>query len=125
ESRSEDGLQPRRDLYDNSKEFNKIKKDKAGYEFYNAILDAYRKANSMYSYNPNMSPLRLAQITGPFLHKLSHGDSKLKAILGTLRDKFVIRAYEPGYGDTESRGMFRADGSPVMFVPTKYRTMLD
>lgn len=124
-SQAENGLIPKRSKYDNTKAFEKIKKDELAFDFYNEVLNGYKRANKKYTHLKNPSPYRLAQVTGSFLHKLTHGDSVLKGIRGTLRDKFSYRSYEVGFGDQELHGKYRADGTPIKDVDVRYRTMLD
>ena len=125
EDRAEEGLQPKRSLYDNSSKFNKLMSKKHNAEFRDALKNAYATANKNYSYLNNPSSLRLAQIPGGFLHKATHGDTLLKGVGRALSDKFNYRPYEAGFGDYETRGSYRADGSPLNFIETKFRTMLD
>ena len=124
ESLAENGLQPKKSKYDNSKAYNKLVAKEHNANFLSALKDAYSKANSNYSYLKSASPLRLAQIPGGFLHKATHGDNFLKGVGTALADQFAYRAYDEGYGDYETKGLFRADGSPLNFIETKFRSML-
>lgn len=125
ESLAEDGMQPKRSMYDNSAEYNKAIKDPDWAQFRDKIRDAYKLANSKYTYLHNPNSLQLAQIPGGFLRRAFAYDNILRGLWTAISDNFIVRSYDTGFGDYESRGAFRADGSPTMFVPTRFRTLLD
>ena len=125
EDRAEDGMQPSRAKYDNSAEYNKVMSDPVWADFINSVRDAYKMLNKHYNYLENPNSLMLAQIPGGFLRRMVSGDNILKGIKNAIADEFVYRSYDPGFGDYNTQGMFRADGSPTMFVPTRHRKLLD
>lgn len=125
EAMAEDGMQPKRSMYDNSAAYNEVMRDPDWAAFRNKIRETYRLANKKYTYLHNPNSLQLAQIPGGYLRRAMAYDNILKGLVAALYDNFVVRSYDTGFGDYESRGAFRADGSPTMFVPTRYRTLLD
>ena len=125
EEMAEDGIQPKRDIYDNSKEYSKVMSDPMWADFRDSIRSTYKMLNAKYSYIPNPNSLMLAQIPAGFLRRVTAHDNILKGLKAAVSDLFAVKSYDTAFGDYDTRGLFRADGSPTMFIPTRYRTLLD
>jgi len=122
---SEEGMIPKRELYDNSHAYNLIQNSPAKKDFHDKLIAGYAKANANYDYIQRPSKYRLAQIPGKFFERMTKGDRFMSGFASSMKDKIKWKAYDNMEGDYDTKGDYRIDGSKVRFVPTKYRTMLD
>jgi len=122
---SEEGMIPKRSLYDNKHAYDLIQNSPAKKDFHDKLIAGYAKANANYDYIQHPSKYRLAQIPGKFLDRAIRGDRFMSGFASAMKDKVKWKAYDNMEGDYDTKGDYRIDGSKVRFVPTKYRSMLE
>ena len=124
-SKEKYGMQPKRSMYDNSKEYNKLASNKEDKEFLEAYRGAMQKANENYFYMNRSNPNRLPQISTSFFAKVVRGSNWISGFIKALKDSMSYMPEDLFIGDSDSSGKYYADGTAVKHIPTRYRTMLE
>ena len=120
---ADQGLQPKKALYDNSKAYNKAMANKEVQELYKALINTMQEAYDMLTYKKFKNAYRLPQITGTTWTQIAAKDNLLNGIYSMLADKIIINGDDTKW--VTEQAIRRPDGSVVNFVPTMYMTTLD
>ncbi len=113
-------IQPKKEFYDNSKEFNKIKG--SAKELYDAIIKDMEQSNEKISFLSNSNKYKLPQMSARDMTLLSRGGLTVDNIKYILKDNLTIKDDDSQYNVSNST---RPDGSPIKNIPTRYMRMLD
>lgn len=114
-------IQPKKELYDNSKQYDKVMSNTANIDLYKAILQTMQESNSKIPFLANRDPHMLAQISGNAYNYLM--GAGVKGLTSFLNDKVTINNDDADYATTEA--LMRPDKSKLKFVPTHYVRTLD
>lgn len=115
-------IQPKRELYDNSVEYNKIINNPTVKVLYDALIDKMIESNSKISFAQNQNPYRLPQISGRMMATIARSDNKWEALKYVIADQFKIKDDDTEYVETFDQ---RPDGSKIKLIPTRFMKMLD
>lgn len=110
---------PKRSLYDNSKNFNKIKGNTK--VLYDALLSTMEEANSFLPFMKNTNKGQMAQIEGGIYRQIAGSDGVLNGIGHALLGGMEVREQDEQYNINKA---LEPDGSPVRLVPTRYMKKL-
>lgn len=130
---SEEGMIPKRSLYDNSAQFNKIKNDPELFELYNLLRDMMKNSQDLLGDINYGSSLHLPQTTGKFVKKFKSEYSKgrnlkaaLKGLRFILRDSLTLDSDDPEYNRQDRENLSRFENvRSNRFIPTYYNRRLD
>lgn len=93
---------PKRSLYDNSAQYNKIMKSKGLSALYKGVLDTMEQSNSKYTNREHVDNYLLPQITGSFFKRLKNQRGKFRQAWEYIKDgvgygeQGVLNDYEFG-----------------------------
>lgn len=110
---------PKRSLYDNSKNFNKIKGNTK--VLYDALLSTMEEANSFLPFMKNTNKGQMAQIEGGIYRQIAGADGVLNGLGHALLGGIEVREQDEQYNINKA---LEPDGSPVRLVPTRYMKKL-
>lgn len=114
-------IQPKKSLYDNSKQYNKIMQSKELRDLYNAVLDTMREANKLISYFTSTDTYKMPQIEARMLQVLSRSNGLFDAIGYASNDIITTKADDTDYVD---EFLVKPNGQPLKLIPTRYIKML-
>lgn len=114
-------IQPKKSLYDNSKQYDKVMSNTANVELHKAILQTMHESNSKIPFLVNRDPHMLAQISGNAYNYLMGAGTK--GLTGYLKDKVSVNNDDADYAITEA--LMRPDKSRLKFIPTHFVRALD
>ena len=114
-------IQPKKSLYDNSKQYNKIMQSKELRDLYNAVLDTMREANKLISYFTSTDNYKMPQIEARMLQVLSRSNGLFDAIGYAFNDVITTKADDTDYVD---EFLVKPNGQPLKLIPTRYIKML-
>lgn len=114
-------IQPKKSLYDNSKQYNKIMQSKELRDLYNAVLDTMREANKLISYFTSTDTYKMPQIEARMLQVLSRSNSLFDAIGYAFNDVITTKSDDTDYVD---EFLVKPNGQPLKLIPTRYIKML-
>ena len=118
-----EGFQPKKSLYDNSKEFAKIKANPKLLAYRQSILDTIKESNQKVSVLKNRNSLMLPQISKGFMDRLKDSSGNILTNFKTLMKKeFTSRVDDDIFMDDTIR---RPDGTITKFVPIRYTNKLE
>lgn len=110
--------QPKKELYDNSKEYQKATNTEEKRNIYNLIYNTLQEANDKIPFLNNRSNYKLPQMTGDIIDFSCRGNKFWKGIIKYNVDNLIVRSDDSDYNlDTFTQ---RPDGSQVKFAPTHY-----
>ena len=115
--------QPKKELYDNSKAYEKAIKTKAQQDIYKLIVDTMDEANSKLSFMSKRDNYRLPQATGDFIDFTMRQGNFFKNLSFMIRDSIVARNDDTQFALDNS--ITKADGTQLNLVPTHYVKMLE
>ena len=122
EVNSEEAIQPKKALYDNSDAFNKIKNNKEAFALYNALIDSMDRSLSKLSFLTHSNKYRLPQMTARTMQMVGRESNIFKGLGYMVKDEFTIKDDDKDYVPTFDR---RPDGSLIKLIPTRYLKPLD
>lgn len=114
-------IQPKKSLYDNSKQYNKIMQSKELRDLYNAVLDTMREANKLISYFTSTDTYKMPQIEARMLQVLSRSNGLFDAIGYAFNDVITTKSDDTDYVD---EFLVKPNGQPLKLIPTRYIKML-
>lgn len=118
-----EGFQPKKELYDNSKEFAKVKANPKLMEYRQSILDTLKEANQKIGVLKNRNSLILPQISKGFMDRLKDSEGNIFNNFKTLLKKeFTSRVDDDIFMDDTIR---RPDGTVTKFIPIRYTKSLE
>jgi hypothetical protein len=125
---NEDGefIQPKRSLYDNTTEFNKIKG--SAKELYNELMKVMVDSNDKVKFLEHTNNRKLPQIRTSDFKKILRSDQTFKAIKYVVDENLLGKVNDQ---DTDINPSFdqeeklRPDNSPINVVPTRYMRRLE
>ena len=112
--------QPKRSLYDNTKNYNKVKGNLK--KLYNEILNVMTESNSKLPFITNSRNYRLPQIEGNAMTQILSQDNVLKGLGYAFKDTFTIKDDDLQYNVDKA---LDPDGSRIRLVPTRFMKKLD
>ena len=80
EANSEEAIQPKKTLYDNSDAFNKIKNNKEAFALYNALIDSMDRSLSKLSFLTHSNKYRLPQMTARTMQMVGRESNVFKGL---------------------------------------------
>lgn len=104
--------QPKRNLYDNSKAYNKVMQDENLRNLRQALIDVIKNSNSKLTNLTGLSEYKMPQISGSSYRFLKARG--FKGIGAALADQFAVSNDDPGYNDKVKTA---PDGSSLAMVP--------
>lgn len=110
---------PKRELYDNSKNYNKIQNSKTLKALYDGVLSAMDEANACFTNRTNFDRYLLPQITGSFYKRLKNQRGKWRQILDYIKDGIgygeqgILQDYEFGKDSTNSLAQLDETGIEI------------
>lgn len=119
EEQSHFGLMPRKDLYDNSTNFNKITSNPDLMNLYNELRQIMSESQDLQTFRKTGHSLLLPQIVGKFGSKLKAESGFMKKIKFLIRDYFTIDEDDEGYNTRVDETRFKSERNnrtiPVYF----------
>lgn len=115
-------IQPKKSLYDNSKQYNKIMNSKELKDLYYAVLSTMEEANKLISYFTSTNNYKLPQIEARMLQALSRSNGVLDALGYVFNDTVTTKSDDTDYVD---EFLVKPNGQPLKLIPTRYIKMLD
>lgn len=79
---------PKRELYDNSKQYNKIMKSATLKALYDGVLNTIKESNQLYEGRNYVDDYQLPQITGTMYKKIKNKPSAWRQVFNDLKDIF-------------------------------------
>ena len=131
EDQAENGMVPRRSLYDNTANFNKIKNDPELFELYNLLRNIMKSSQDLLGDMNSGSSLTLPQKTGKFDKRFRSEFDKgrnagrfksfFKGVQAIYRDWFIIDQDDTHFNTNEMQDISRFQTSRSnRFIPTYY-----
>ena len=118
--KSEEFRQPKRSLYDNTANYNKIKGDLKN--LYDELVNVMSESNSKLPFLTYSRTYRLPQIEGGAMTQILSQDNVLKGLGYSFKDTFTIKDDDTQYNVDKA---LDPDGSRIRLVPTRYMKKLD
>lgn len=118
--RSEEFRQPKRSLYDNTANYNKVKGDLKN--LYDELVNVMSESNSKLPFLTYSRNYRLPQIEGGAMTQILSQDNVLKGLGYSFKDTFTIKDDDTQYNVDKA---LDPDGSRIRLVPTRYMRKLD
>lgn len=115
-------IQPKKSLYDNSKQYNKIMNSKELKDLYYAVLSTMEEANKLISYFTSTNNYKMPQIEARMLQALSRSNGVLDALGYIFNDTITTKSDDTDYVD---EFLVKPNGQPLKLIPTRYIKMLD
>lgn len=115
-------IQPKKSLYDNSKQYNKIMNSKELKDLYYAVLSTMEEANKLISYFTSTNNYKMPQIEARMLQALSRSNGVLDALGYAFNDIITTKSDDTDYVD---EFLVKPNGQPLKLIPTRYIKMLD
>lgn len=115
-------IQPKKSLYDNSKQYNKIMNSKELKDLYYAVLSTMEEANKLISYFTSTNNYKMPQIEARMLQVLSRSNGVLDALGYAFNDVITTKSDDTDYVD---EFLVKPNGQPLKLIPTRYIKMLD
>ena len=112
--------QPKRSLYDNTKNYNKVKGNLK--KLYDEILNVMTESNSKLPFITNSRNYRLPQIEGNAMTQILSQDNVLKGLGYAFKDTFTIKDDDLQYNVDKA---LDPDGSRIRLVPTRFMKKLE
>ena len=112
--------QPKRSLYDNTKNYNKVKGNLK--RLYDEILNVMTESNSKLPFITNSRNYRLPQIEGNAMTQILSQDNVLKGLGYAFKDTFTIKDDDLQYNVDKA---LDPDGSRIRLVPTRFMKKLE
>lgn len=112
---------PKKSLYDNSKNFNKIKGNLK--VLYDALTSTIYEANTRYlPFVKNSNRFQMAQIEGGMYRQLAGASSILKGLGNIITQGVTVMDQDMQYNVSKA---LEPDGTPVKLIPTRFMKKLD
>lgn len=112
---------PKKSLYDNSKNFNKIKGNLKA--LYDALTSTIYEANTRYlPFVKNSNRFQMAQIEGGMYRQLAGASSILKGLGNIITQGVTVMDQDMQYNVSKA---LEPDGTPVKLIPTRFMKKLD
>ena len=118
--KSEEFRQPKRSLYDNTANYNKVKGDLKN--LYDELVNVMSESNSKLPFLTYSRNYRLPQIEGGAMTQILSQDNVLKGLGYSFKDTFTIKDDDTQYNVDKA---LDPDGSRIRLVPTRYMRKLD
>lgn len=118
--KSEEFRQPKRSLYDNTANYNKVKGDLKN--LYDELVNVMLESNSKLPFLTYSRNYRLPQIEGGAMTQILSKDNVLKGLGYSFKDTFTIKDDDTQYNVDKA---LDPDGSRIRLVPTRYMRKLD
>lgn len=122
----EEYLVPKKSLYDNSREYNKVKSNANLSALRDKLISTYEEANEELTFAKNTSKYRVAQIEDGVFQTAFREKGLLNKI-SRLKSLLIERSLTIQDSDTEyvPDRTARADGTELKLVPTRFMKALD
>lgn len=115
--------QPKRSLYDNSKEYNKVMSNKALADLRQALIDTMEESNSKLNNMEYLNKYRLPQISGSLYKYLkASGFNPFAGIKNYLLDTCSVRNDDVGIN---KKVLTSPDGTSLALIPQYFTKQLD
>lgn len=112
---------PKKSLYDNSKNFNKIKGNLK--VLYDGLISTMFEANTRYlPFAKNSNMFQMSQIEGGMYRQLAGASSILKGLGNIITQGVTVMDQDMQYNVSKA---LEPDGTPVKLIPTRFMKKLD
>lgn len=112
--------QPKKALYDNSKNYSKVKGSLK--DLYDGLVNTLDEANANLPFLSNSRKYILPQIEGGAMTQILSQDNVLKGLGYAFKDTFTVKDDDTQYNVDKA---LDPDGSRIRLVPTRYMRKLD
>lgn len=115
-------IQPKRNLYDNTKAYNKIQANQQIKALYDALIATMQESNAKVGFLESVDNFKLPQISGRFMTQLRGNDALFTKLGHYAKDEMAIRNDDTEFNEAEG---IRPDGSKIYNIPTRFIHMLE
>lgn len=115
-------IQPKKEYYDNSKQWNEIQSKPEVKALYDKLIDTMDISNKKISFLAQSDNYKLPQMTARALQMISRQDNVFKGLKYAAKDALAIKDDDVDFVEEYA---LRPDNTPIKHIPTRFIKMLD